>query len=363
MEYGLDLSKHNGDVDFNAIKKAGHSFVILRAGFGRSINQKDPKFEDYYKAAREAGLNIGAYWYSYALTPEQGTAEAKVCLEAILGKTFEYPIFFDMEDADNYKRNNSMPSNGALCQICENFCSYVESKGYYTGVYASESWFNNQLKNLDSSIDRWVAHWGKNNGVLNVEKRNYRIHQFTSTYNLNGKRFDRNIVYDFDYPVTIKNSGLNGFNKPDSPIISKPNTDPTEPTMELATKVLNNEFGVGDARKKALGSRYEEVQEEVNHRLYSDVKTLVNEVLAGRYGNGDARKKALGSRYEEVQEEVNKRISSANKSEPSYVTVKKGDTLSGIANSNNTSINALLKLNSNIKNPNLIYVGQKIRIK
>ena len=359
MEYGLDLSKHNGVVNFNSIKNSGHSFVILRAGFGRSLNQKDPRFDEYYEKAKSVGLKVGAYWYSYALTADQAISEAKTCLDVIAGKTFEYPIFFDMEDADGYKRNHGMPANDVLCRICEKFCAYVESNGYYSGVYASESWFNNQLKNLDSSYDRWVAHWGKNNGVLNVEKRDYKIHQFTSKYTLDGKRFDRNIVYEFDYPTTIKNSGLNGFTN-ETP---KLNIDPTGSTMDLATRVLNDEFGSGEDRKKALGGRYDEVQEEVNHRLYSDVKTLADEVESGRYGNGEERKKALASRYEEVQTEVNKRINNFKKPTAVYITVKKGQTLSGIANSRSMSLTQLLQLNPEIKNPNLIYVGQKIRVK
>ena len=74
--YGLDLSVHNGNLDFNAIKAAGNDFVILRAGYGSAISQKDTRFEEYYKKAREAGLKIGAYWYSYALN----TAQAVDCL-------------------------------------------------------------------------------------------------------------------------------------------------------------------------------------------------------------------------------------------------------------------------------------------
>ena len=100
-EYGLDLSKHNGTIDFDEIKK-NNSFVILRAGYGTST--KDPKFEEYYKQAKAAGLKVGAYWYSYALNVNDAKTEAKKCLEVIKGKQFEYPIYIDMEDADGYKK-------------------------------------------------------------------------------------------------------------------------------------------------------------------------------------------------------------------------------------------------------------------
>ena len=176
-EYGLDLSVHNGDLDFNAIKAAGNSFVILRAGYGTSA--KDKNFEKYYAAAKAAGLKVGAYLYSYALTPDEGLAEAKAFLEFIKGKVFEYPVYIDMEDADSYKRNHGMPSNDVLCKICENFCSYVQNAGYYVGVYASESWFRNQLKNMSRSYTLWVANWGNNSGTLNADlSGSYRLHQF-----------------------------------------------------------------------------------------------------------------------------------------------------------------------------------------
>lgn len=304
--YGLDLSVHNGSVDFNAIKAAGHDFVILRAGYGSSISQKDKNFEAYYKAAKAAGLKVGAYWYSYALTAAEGTQEAKVCLEAIRGKKFEYPIYIDMEDADSYKRKHGMPSNATLCAICENFCKYVESKGYYVGVYASESWFNSQLKNMSKAYDCWVANWGSNNGTLQTDKSgSYHLHQYTSEYYLNKKkRFDKNVAY-VDYSSIIKAAGLNGYAKDlvSAPTPSTPT--PSGSTLDLVVAVMQDKYGKGDARKEALGPRYEEVQSMINHIASASVDTLVKEVMADKYGKDETRKIALGARYDEVQAKIN----------------------------------------------------------
>lgn len=320
-EFGLDLSVHNGSLDFNAIKNAGNTFVILRAGYGSSISQKDSRFEEYYKKAKAAGLKIGAYWYSYALSAAEGTREAQVFLEAIKGKTFEYPVFIDMEDADGYKRKHGMPSNATLCKICENFCEYMENKGYYVGVYASESWFYTQLKNMSRAYDLWVANWGSNNGSLQSDKSSsYNLHQFTSMYKLNGKRFDRNISY-FDYSSSIKKLGLNGFSKGnEQPKPSKPtNTLSNYSTLELVMRTMQDKYGKGETRKKALGSRYNEVQDMINHIAGASVSTLVSEVKAGKYGDGDVRKIVLGDRYKEVQDKINN-----EKSKPS---IKKGQTV------------------------------------
>ena len=107
-----------------------------------------------------------------------------------------------------------MPSNIALANICNVFCKEVEGKGYYVGIYASESWFYNQLKGLvKGRYDEWVANWGTNDGTLQKDKSGIcRLHQFTSEYRLGGKRFDRNVSY-YDYATIIKEKGLNRFSK------------------------------------------------------------------------------------------------------------------------------------------------------
>lgn len=262
-EYGLDLSVHNGDLDFNAIKNDGNEFVILRAGYGTST--KDGRFDEYYEKAKNVGLKIGAYWYSYALNVDDGKTEARKMLEVVKGKTFEYPLFIDMEDADQYKKKHGMPSNETLSEICNAFCEIVENAGYYVGVYASESWLNNQLKNVSKSYDKWVANWGTNNGTLQSDKSNaYNLHQYTSVYNLNNKRFDRNISY-LDYAQVIKNAGLNGFGKnSNSSNVSKKTVE------EIVKEVIAGKWGNDDERKQKLtnaGYNYNEVQTKVNALL------------------------------------------------------------------------------------------------
>lgn len=199
MEYGLDISEADGEVDFEAIKKAGNSFVIIRAGYGLI---QDKMFEKNYRLAKRADLKIGVYWYSYALNTQGGIDEAKKCYQVIKGKRFDYPVYIDMEDNDGYKQNHGMLDHGTLSIICENFCMYLESKGYFTGVYASETWFNNELKNIRSIFDKWVA--VINNDELKMQRTAYKICHYTSEYNLNGKYFNRNIVYDSNYPIIIK---------------------------------------------------------------------------------------------------------------------------------------------------------------
>lgn len=210
--YGLDLSKHNGTVDFNTIKNSGNDFVILRCGYGVN-GTKDPKFEEYYRLAKAVGLKVGAYYYSYALNISDAKAEANNCLSYISGKQFEMPVYIDMEDADGYKSKNGMPSNSTLNDICNEFCKILESNGYYAGVYASRSWFDNKLTSL-GNYTKWIARYGTNDGTKQFDYPSYGMYQFTSAYKINGKVFDRNYCY-VDFTGAIKNNGLNGYGSDD----------------------------------------------------------------------------------------------------------------------------------------------------
>lgn len=146
-----------------------------------------------------------------------------------------------------------------------------------------------------------------------------------------------------------------GKGQPSKPTKPEKPTSPSGSTLDLAVGVMQGKYGNGDARKKALGSRYDEVQNFINHIGTASASTLAKEVLDGKYGNGDTRKTVLGSRYNKVQAIVN------GSSSVTY-TVKSGDTLSGIASKYGTTYQKLAQING-IKNPNLIHVGQVIKIK
>ena len=101
---GIDLSKHNGAVDWDKIKADGVQFAIIRTGFGKfAPSQKDIQFERNYKEAKRVDIPIGCYHYSYALSVEQVEMEADFVLDIIKGKKFEFPIYFDIEEKTQEK--------------------------------------------------------------------------------------------------------------------------------------------------------------------------------------------------------------------------------------------------------------------
>ena len=121
---------------------------------------------------------------------------------------------------------------------------------------------------------------------------------------------------------------------------------------------MKDEFGKGYIRKQNLGSRYNEVQSFINHISSASAETLAKEVWTGKYGDDEIRKVVLGARWDEVMKIVN----ASDSSSPIYYTVKSGDTLSGIASKYGTTYQKIAQLNG-ISNPNLIYAGQRLRVK
>lgn len=257
-KYGIDISAHNGNIDFNKLKEQV-DFIILRATWGTNT---DSRFEEYYRECKAHGIPVGAYCYSYSLEAQTGIEEANYILNLIRGKQFEYPIYIDMEDADNYKRNHGMPSNTTLTAICNNFCDVIEKNGYYAGVYASQSWFNNQIKGI-TKYDKWIANWGTNDGTEQKDlSKLCELYQYTSEKYIIGKRFDGNVAY-VDYPSIIKSKGLNGYGNQPQPV---PILTPIK-TLKVGDKVRictasNYNYYVADDVQKIYG--IVQVREDLN---------------------------------------------------------------------------------------------------
>lgn len=215
---GIDVSIHNGTINFNKVKAAGYDFVIIRAGYGREISQKDSNFERNYKNAKAAGLQVGAYWYSYATSPADAAKEAQACLQVLAGKCFEMPIYFDLEETSQTSKG------GKYCrQLIDSFCQNIESSGYYAGVYTSASVANSLPGGTDRRYAMWIAHWGVKSPSYTGF---YGMWQHTATASVSGISgdVDGDIAY-IDYERLMREHGLNGFQLP-----KKNTTIKVEPT-------------------------------------------------------------------------------------------------------------------------------------
>lgn len=356
---GPDISSWQGDIDIKRLAEQV-DFFIFRGYAGSS---KDKKVERNVQLAIEAGKPYGLYVYSYALNIAKAIAEATDLVN--LANSFSVKpkfLVIDMEDADGYKRKYGMPSNSQLEEICRVQCDIFEKAGYYAVIYASSSWFRNQLAGLGNRYEKWIAHWpvsgGRQTGnetLSDLENaNNLGIWQYTSEGRLDGYngRLDMNYIYK---DVILGGSSSN-VNMSD---ISK-----------IADEVIAGKWGNGEDRRNRLteaGYNPVVVQNEVNNKLrkpsYSN-EDIANQVIAGKWGNGEDRKNRLtsaGYDYNTIQDIINKKL---NVIKPSYktYTVKPGDTLSGIASKFGTNYKKIANDN-NISNPNVIYNGQKLIIK
>lgn len=190
----IDVSEWNCDINFNKVRNTGVTCVIIRAGYGKDPNQEDNKFQEYYRQAKSAGLNVGAYWYSYATSVDAAKAEVKNCMNTIGGKQFDLPVFLDVEEY----RQAVLPRR-TLTDIISAFCDGIKSYGYDVGMYSAKSmlvdsaypdelsskyliWIaapNTSYSDLPSYVDLWQYSWnGKVDGIRGDVDLNY-------IYNLN----------------------------------------------------------------------------------------------------------------------------------------------------------------------------------
>ncbi len=204
---GIDVSKWQGEVDFNKVRAEGYEFVIINAGFGRYISQKDRYFETNYKNARAAGLKVGAYWYSYAVNSADAKKEAETFLAAVEGKQFEYPLAYDIEDS-----TQSGLSGKVIGDMINAFCGHLESKGYYAAIYSYASFLKSKVPAAcRSKYDVWVANFDVAKPDYPYE---YGMWQYTSKGKVSGVSGSCDCDYAYkDYPAIMKAQGLNGFSR------------------------------------------------------------------------------------------------------------------------------------------------------
>lgn len=316
--FGIDVSVWQGNFNFLQAAREGVKFAILRGAYNLS---KDTRFEEYYRNARAAGLDVGVYHYTMATTPTEAIEEAKFLLNNVLeGKKFELPIYFDIED--QVHKNLSKAQVSAITRA---YLEYLEPRGYWVGVYSSKSFIDTYLEeDIKKQYAMWVAQW-------NTEctyQGQYGMWQFGGETNLirttkiNGQTVDQNYML-VDYPTLIKNKGKNGYGT------ATVNTKPKEPTVKTYTVVSGDNLST-------IANRF---------------GTTVGEIC--RLNNIDNPNLIYPGQVLILAGVVNNTIN---------YTVKAGDNLSSIADKYDTTWQAIAKLNG-LSNPSLIYPGQNLRIR
>lgn len=396
---GIDVSNWQNGINLAAVPA---DFVICKATQGNSYVSPDCVRQVEQGAA--AGKLIGTYHY---ISGSGAVAEADFYLNNIKNWIGKHMMCLDWESNQNSQWGNE----SYLKQVAQRI---IERTGIPPVIYVQQS----RLSAVKAIADElncglWVAQYANmdqtgyqatpwNEGAYTCAIRQYssagRLSGYSGNLDLNKFYGDRNAWLKYCNPDGA-HEDTGGSTTPSQP------ASPTGSTLDLVVGVMQGEYGNGDARKAALGSRYDEVQDMINHISSASASTLASEVKSGKYGNGETRKIALGSRYDEVQKivngssksvsaiadeviagkwgngndrknklqaagydynavqaEVNKKLGSGSGSSAQYYTIQSGDTLSEIAQEYGTSVSQLQSWNG-IKNANVIYAGQKIRVK
>lgn len=208
IRYGIDVSKHQGNIDWKKVKDSNSiAFAILRAGYGKVISQKDAQFERNYNECEKNQLPVGAYWYSYAMSPEEARQEAEIFLKVLKDKRFAYPVYFDLEEPKQIALGKTRCS-----AIAEAFLETVEKAGYFTGIYMSKSVLESHMTDeLKNRYAVWVAHYGVSQTDYSGQYGMWQKSDTGSVAGISGN-VDLNECYQ-DYPFYIRRAGLNGFAK------------------------------------------------------------------------------------------------------------------------------------------------------
>lgn len=313
MLRGIDVSEHQGVISWPQVK-GNIDYALLRVGYGDNVdNQDDKQWRRNVEECVRLGIPFGVYVYSYATSVEQAKSEAEHVLRLVEGYKLDYPVYLDMEDSAQ-----SNLSAATLGDIAETFADIIEASGHWCGIYANQNWWDNKL--VDPRFARWtkwiaqypseVDNYSKwDNGV-------YAMWQYCSDGSIAGinGNVDMNVSYK-NFPVEINSDG-------ESKHVYTANTSRTYTVVSGDTlSTIANRFGVSVTDICSINNID-------NPNLIYPGQTLM-----------------LGGADSSI-----------------WHTVASGENLSSIAEKYGTSWRSIADLNG-LSNPNLIYPGQKLKVK
>lgn len=204
MAVVIDVSGHDGLIDWDSAKEHIEG-VIIRIGYGNDYAYQDDKQAvQNMDECERLGIPYGVYIYSYAMTMQETESEISHTLRMLKGRNPVRGVWFDMEDADEYKKNHGMDvyskeDRTLLTDICIRFIEEMHSRGYITGVYANYDYYKNVLDtnrlSMTEGFNMWLAHWDVEEPDMDC-----MMWQF-GAYRIGDHEFDGNIYYaDYSSP-------------------------------------------------------------------------------------------------------------------------------------------------------------------
>lgn len=257
-KFGIDISKWQGNLNFDKAIAEGVEFVIVKGGGGDAGLYTDNKFSHNYKEAKKRGLPVGVYWFSKALSIEEAEKEADYFYEHCLkGKQYELPVYIDVEH-----RAQLALGKRALTDVVKAWLWRLQEKGYWVGIYSSKAFFGNYMYDAELvNFAHWVAQWSTK--CTYQHKSCLGMWQFGGETNMirsnmvAGQVCDQNYML-VDYPKLIKERGLNGFTA--GAAISKPIQKPVEKPERTYTVKKGDSLWQIAQTMLGNGARYKEIK-------------------------------------------------------------------------------------------------------
>jgi GH25 family lysozyme M1 (1,4-beta-N-acetylmuramidase) len=193
---GIDVSKWNGEIDWDKVRRAGVEFAIIRAGYrGSSTGSlvEDPYFVQNMRGAQSAGVEVGVYFFTQAVNEVEAVEEASMMMALTKDYVMDFPIFIDTEGAGGEGRADGLDAY-MRTKVCRVFCETLENEGYLAGVYASRNWYNTHLDTSElDEFSIWLAEYRS----APLYQGYYEMWQYTSKGKVDGidGNVDMNICY------------------------------------------------------------------------------------------------------------------------------------------------------------------------
>lgn len=215
----IDISSHQGDIDFKRVKAAGYRAVIIKAGQG--LRQMGTFREKYLPAVLAAGLDWGAYWWSDSVSVAEAKQEVQAFLKALEGLKPTYPVYMDQEyNSPAGKLGQSAQARQLRTDMVKAFLNTLQEAGYYVGLYASTDWMQNWVDAAQlTAYDKWVAQYASRctyPGDYGMWQHHGDVPGFVGRVDGIAVPVDLNDCY-VNYPHIIKGCGLNGWTADDDP--------------------------------------------------------------------------------------------------------------------------------------------------
>ena len=328
---GIDVSRYQGNIDWNQVKNSGISFAMLRGGYGQ--NNIDPYFHQNAAACQKLKIPFGIYWFSYAYNTQMAAQEAEYCTALAKQYPITWPLAYDLEyDTVRYAAQNGVTINKNLAtDMVIAFCTKIKSSGYIPMYYSNLDYYRTMFDTGRLPYDLWFAQYASEPSITGMA-----MWQYTSTGSVPG------ISGDCD-----KNYSYKDYGKPSpSPGPSVPDNGITDPNKIYPGQVLRL-TGNTSPGQTTYTVQSGDTLSQIAARFGTTYQTLAQ---LNRISDPD-----------KIYPGQQLKLPSGSQSGSQYYTIRPGDTLSGIAARYGTTVSRLQSLN-NISDPDKIYAGTRIRI-